>query len=195
EPQLSLFSSDAAVLTDADIERILSYEYHAPESAKIAVLSLGRELWRGYSDELSRTAESVRNEFTNQLETARSVVNAEYLPSLLIPTNHSVTPFREAASRFQVDLLVVYQTSCQTYQKFRFFAANTSKSFCNVEAVVLDVRTGIVPYTVSATHEFRIEQSDNDANIYETRRNAELSAVQAALTGIGEDLVEYLSSQ
>jgi hypothetical protein len=31
------------------------------------------------------------------------------------------------------------------------FQANHAKGLCNVEAVVLDVRTGIVPFTVTAT--------------------------------------------
>jgi hypothetical protein len=49
------------------------------------------------------------------------------------------------------DLLLVYQAACRTSERFRMFQANHAKGLCNVEAVVLDVRTGIVPFTVTAT--------------------------------------------
>src|SRR5262249_40023699 len=53
----SLFGGDAAVLSDADIDRILKFTYVPPKQARIAVLALGKALWFGYSDELARNGE------------------------------------------------------------------------------------------------------------------------------------------
>lgn len=191
----SLFSGDAAVLSDADIDRILKFSYVLPKQARVAVLSLGQELWFGYSDELARGGEEIRGRFTAQLKAAPTVTTASYLPSLLIPKNRSVAYFREAAARYQADLLVVYQSSCRTYEKYRLFSASSSKSFCNIEALVLDVRTGIVPFTTVATQEFVASQSDADANFGETMRKAELSAIRDALGKIGNDIAVYLGKR
>jgi hypothetical protein len=195
QPAVSLFSGDAAVLSDADIDRILRYPYTPPKHPRIAVLPFGQDGWFGYSDELARSGEEVRGRFIAELQKAPGVANASYLPSLLIPSKRSVAYFREAATRYQADLLVVYQSSCRTYEKYKFFAANTSKSFCNIEAVVLDVRTGIVPFTTSATQEFVATQSPNDTNFYETMRKVELNSIRDGLVKVGQQIASYLSSK
>jgi hypothetical protein len=52
EPAASLFTGDAALLSDADIDRILRYQYRLPRQSRVAVLALGQERWFGFSDEL-----------------------------------------------------------------------------------------------------------------------------------------------
>ena len=188
----SLFSSDAAVLSDADIERILAYEYRPPGNAKVAVMGLGQQVWMGFSDELARSGERIRAQLSAALEGARSVDSAEFLPALLIPSSRSVAYFREAAARAQSDLLLVYQSSCRTYEKFRFLQASQSKAFCTVEAVLLDIRTGIVPFTSTSTKVFMVTKSDSDSNLYETRRRAELAAVGEAVEAIGSKVAHFL---
>lgn len=194
QPPVSLFSGDAAVLSDADIDRILRYKYTLPKPARIAILPLGQDRWFGYSDELARSGEEIRTSFIAQLRKDSSVVTASYLPTLLIPANRSVAHLREAATRYQADLLIVYQTSCRTYEKYKIFGANSSKSFCNIEAVMLDVRTGIVPFTTSATQEFVAKQSNDDSNFYETMRKAELTAIRECLVKIGGQVADYINA-
>jgi len=189
-----LFSGDAALLSDADIDRILGYHYVPPDHARVAVLALGQEGWFGFSDELSRSGEDVRGVFTTRLKGSSVVTSAAYLPALLIPSKRSVAAYREAAARFQADLLVVYQTACRTYEKSRVFSANSAKAYCNVEAVVLDVRTGLVPYATSATREIAVNQGANDINAYEMLRKSELGAIADALGKIGADIAAYLNS-
>jgi len=187
----SLFAGDAAVLSDADIDRILKYKYVPPRQTRIAVLAVGQRFWMGYSDELARGAEDVRNAFTSLLQTSPAVTRAAYLPELLVPEKRTVAYLREAATRNLADTLIVYQASCQTYEKSRVFSANTAKSFCNVEAALLDVRTGIVPFTATATEQFSLDVSASDADSYETRQKAELRAIRAALLKVGNDVVAY----
>ncbi len=190
---ISLFADDATVLSDADIDRILRFHYVPPAQARIAVLALGQEVWFGYSDELARTGADVRSEFAHQLKTAATVTEVSFLPTLLVPTKRSVGLFREAAARYQADLLIVYQSSCRTYEKSRLFAASTSKSFCNVEAAILDVRTGLVPFATAATKDLTVSKNPEDLNIYETMRKAELGAIREALVKIGTEISAYLT--
>lgn len=192
-PPTSLFADDATVLSDADIDRILRFHYVPPAQARIAVLALGQEVWFGYSDELAHTVAEVRSEFARQLKSTPTVTEVSFLPSLLVPTKRSVGLFREAAARYQADLLVVYQSSCRTYEKSRLFTASTSKSFCNVEAAILDVRTGLVPFATAATKDLTVSKNPDDLNIYETMRKAELGAIREALATIGSEMSAYLS--
>jgi len=52
-PEQSLFSSDASVLSDEQIARILAFNYRPAERNRIAVLALGSSSYV-WSDELAR---------------------------------------------------------------------------------------------------------------------------------------------
>jgi len=56
------------------------------------------------------------------------------------------------------------------------------------------VRTGIVPFTTSATQEFVAAQDPSDTNFFETMRKAELSAVRDGLGKIGSQIASYLGA-
>jgi hypothetical protein len=190
----SLFAGDAAVVSDTDIDRILKFQYHAPRQIRIAVLPFARETWFGYSDELARTGNEVRSQLLSELRSNPRITQAAFLPTLLIPSKSTVPYFREAAARYQADLLLIYQAACRTYDKNRLFAASQGKSYCNVEALLLDTRTGIVPFTTNASEEFTTTQSRADANLYETMRKAELNAIRSALLKVGGQTSDFLQS-
>ena len=56
------------------------------------------------------------------------------------------------------------------------------------------MRTGIVPFTTSATQEFVAAQDPSDTNFFETMRKAELSAVRDGLGKIGSQIASYLGA-
>lgn len=193
--ETSLFTGDAALLSDSDIARILAYKYSPPVQARVGIMGLGQQLWFGYSDELARSGEQMRRDLIDTLTQATAVADASFLPVLLVPSNRSVAHYREAAARTQSDLLLIYQASCRTYEKFRFFRPSESKAFCTVEALLLDVRTGIVPFTNTVTKELLIIESKDDFNIYETRRRSELNAIREALGQAATLVASYLESE
>jgi len=189
---LSLFASDAALLSDADIDRILAHRFTPRPLNRIAVVALGHNYWFGWSDELSRSGTEVQRGLVAALRASPKVYDAAYLPTLLIPEKGSIGAFREAGARFQADLMLIYQTSCRTYAKFRFFAPDEAKSYCNVEAVLIDTRTGIAPFAVTASRDFVTVKQAGDMDTDETRRRVELQAVGDALAEIGAATAAYL---
>jgi hypothetical protein len=65
----------------------------------------------------------------------------------------SIPVLREAAVRMQADLLVVFRITSDVYYKYVVFAKNKVKVYSTSEAVLLDVRTGLVPFTRIVTRE------------------------------------------
>ena len=189
----SLFTSDEAILSAEDIERILAHRYSAPPLNRIGVIALGRAFWFGYSEELARSGTEIQTGMVGKLRASPRVYDASYLPTLLIPEKRTVGHYREAAARYQADLLLIYQASCRTYDKFRFFAPNEAKSYCNVEAVILDVRTGIVPFTVTTSRNFMTKVNEEDLTFQETQARAELKALADALAEVGDEVVAFLA--
>ncbi len=59
---------------------------------------------------------------------------------------------------------------------------------------MLDTRSGIVPFTATASRDFIAEKSDTDLNLIETMRRVELNALREALGEIGDKVVDFLES-
>ncbi len=191
----SLFAGDAAILSDMDIQRILAFEIVPQKQNRIAVMPFGQNFWLGWSDELSKSGAQAQNAFISKLKTSDFVHDASFLPTLLVPKEKSIPRLREAAARYQADFLLVYNSSCQSYEKYKMFAPDKSKAYCNVEALLLDTRTGIVPFTTLVSKDFTAIENAEDINFYDTIRKAELKSIESALLEIGEGVVHFLRSK
>lgn len=65
----------------------------------------------------------------------------------MTPSKVSVPLLREAAVRMQADLLLAYRVGSDTYSQYRTVARDKVKAYSTCELVLLDVRTGLVPFT------------------------------------------------
>lgn len=189
----SLFSSDEAILSNEDVEKILEFRFIPQTLNRIAILPMGQTYWHGWSDELDRAGEAVQNALVEKLRRTPSVYDASYLPTLLVPEKKTIGHLREAAARYQADLLLIYKASFKTYEKYRLLSPDESKAYCNLEAVLLDTRTGIVPFTILVSRTYTAEKQKTEMNFYETIRKAQLSALENALAEVGNEVVDFLS--
>jgi hypothetical protein len=116
------------------------------------------------------------------------------LPSFLLPEKRTVGLLREAAARYQADLLLIYRTSCRTYDKYRFVRTDQTKAVCSVEAALLDTRTGIVPFTSEASRDVAATKSAEDMTLEETIRKTEMAAISDALADIAVRVTSFLET-
>jgi len=194
EPQ-SLFPSDLAVLSDSAIRRILGYRLTIEEVDKIAIMQLGgRWGYRWWTDATARMNEFVTGRLVAVLDSSPRIRDAAILPTLMVPRERSMPYLREAATRFQAGLLFVFRPDCETFQRARFLAADEVRATCTVEAVLLDVRTGIVPFSQLATQEYVARKTGDDANFQETIVRAELQAITDGLEEVAKAAIAFLST-
>lgn len=189
----SLFAGDAATLSDDAIQKILAYRYDPPPVSRVALMPFGREVWSTWSEELALASEQHKAQVLDRLVASPKVYDASYLPSILVPQNRTVPHLREAAARYQADLLLVYRTYCQSFERYRLFAADESRAYCGVEAVLLDTRTGLVPFTTVANRTYDVVENDQDTNFRETQLRAQLDATASALGDVSAEVVNFLS--
>ena len=192
---VSLFPGDANVLTDEAIGRILNYRYEPPGLSRVALLPAGMEVWGGWSEALTTATKKIEDDVIAILEASPHVYDAAYLPSVLVPEKRSVPYLREAAARFQADLLFVHRNYCRTFEKYRVFRTDRARALCGVEGVLIDTRTGLVPLTAVTSRTIDIEASADDLNFRETVLRAQLSALAEALGEAVSDVVELLDRQ
>jgi len=190
----SLFSGDSATLSDDAIRTILAYKYEPPALSRIALMPFGREIWSSWSEELALASERMQSEVLDRLRASPRVYDASYLPSILVPENRTVPHLREAAARYQADLLLVYRSYCQSFDRYRLFAADKSRAYCGVEAVLLDTGTGLVPFTTVTSRLYDVVENAADTNFRETRLRAQLDATAAAMGDVSNEIVQFLAA-
>ena len=190
----SLFPSDQAVLSNEAIEQILSSRIVLPQTGRLAVLRFGwRPEVRWWSSEsIVELHEEIVGGLLDTLEGSKRLLDASLLPSLLTPEKQTVAYLREAAARYQADLLLVYSATSGTHRRKKLLARDQAKAYCTVEAVLLDVRTGIVPFTSAVTESATTTRSQDDLSFSETVQRAQLEAFNRAIARIGEELVGFL---
>lgn len=191
----SLFASDNEVLHGETIEKILDVKVTIPKQARVAILHFGRRgPWGWWSEELAELNEDLQKGMIETLQGCPRVSDASLLPSLMMPGRQTIPHLRAAAARYQADLLLVYRSQGRVFDKQRLLRPDQVRARCVVEAILLDVRTGLVPFASVAAQTYETEKAKQDYGFDETTAKAELKAVSLALTKIGTDLAKFLAA-
>jgi hypothetical protein len=194
----SLFKADQAVLSNQDIDKILAAKVYPPAHARVAVVRIGgRYPWghTWWSQSVAQIEQKGADQLLNAFRSTPRVAKVMMLPSMLMPVQTTVPYLREAAARVQADTLLVYRTYTQTYQKERFFGGGTVHAYATVEAVLLDVRSGIITDTAVKTESFSAPKSSKDVQFDETAARAEQTAIADALGQAARDLAGNLARE
>lgn len=188
--QVSLFKGDQAVLSNQDIEKILGARLVLTDRHRLAVLKLNSQY--SWSEELDDLEAQNSESFLQALRSDAQLTQVRLMPSLLVPEKKTVPYLREAAARFQADLLLVYTTRVQTFRQGRLFSPDEVRARCIVDSVLLDVRTGIVVHSAQLAESVDAKKTQGDLNFSETVAKAEASATGKALLKDAGAIVAYL---
>lgn len=204
EPSLtaSLFPSDQSVISQAAIDTILQSRVVLPENARLALInfSSGNDSF-GYGYGYSRSEtylkmqQSYIDSLSSGLEKSGYIGSVIHLPSMLTPQSPTIPVLREAAVRVQSPLLVIFRIQSDTYQEYRVFRSSRAKAYATIEFVLLDVRSGIIPFTAIITEEYETSKIESDSNTEDMMRRAENEAtLQALEQGISE-FIRFFSTR
>jgi hypothetical protein len=191
----SLFPADQAVMSDETVQRILSSRVELPARATVALMKFpGSDRSRHYwcDEDYLRLQQTQVDTLSRALLASERVVEVKPLPSLMIPSRLSIPFLREAALRMQADLLMVFRISGDVYSQYRTLARDKVKAYSTCEVVLLDVRTGLIPFTRVVSRERLEVKQSADLDLSETMRRAEEGAATEALKSAAEGLVEFI---
>ena len=195
----SLFPSDQGVLSDEAVARILSSKLELPARARLALMkfpesdgarSFGRYYWR--DERYLKLQQEQIDTLSKTLLTSDQIVEVMPLPSLMTPDRLSIPVLREAAVRMQADLLLVFRVGSDTYSQDRLFAKDRVKAYSTCELVLLDVRTGLVPFARVVSREQLMQKERDDFDLAETMRRAQEASANEALKAAAEDLTGFV---
>ncbi len=188
EIQSSLFSSDEKAISNEAIDQILSGKISIQSSNNIAVLSFS-DSHSTYSGNNAQCLSQIQKELKNNSR----VTQLTFIPQLLLPNKVNVSALREAAARLQSELVLIYQVKMEVHEDANLFSKDEARSYASVEAMLLHVRTGIVPWTFTADQEFRFKENNQDEQNRGLYFRARDEATKKALSEVGSNLNGFLN--
>jgi len=198
----SLFNDKTSTISEENIQRILSgTTQKLPQQLKVAIVRLEnpqqqRQYWYYRNDEdYLKTQQSYLDLFGQKLKQSSRVIKMAVIPDLLISKTPSFTNIREAAVRLQADAVVVYSITSDLYSKYRFFAKPDIKAFATTQLMILDVRTGLIPFTTIVTMDRLSQKNKAELSNDEAAMRIRNEAVLLTINEIGQQMNDFLDSK
>lgn len=193
----SLFIDKDATISESDIRKVLDGNYKLPQKLRVAIVRLRPAqkgaYWYMNDEHFLKTQQSYLDSFTAYFRASSRVKNVCTVPELLLPERQSFNTLREAAVRLQADVVVIYSIANDLYSRGRFFKTPELKAFATVQMLMLDVRTGLVPFSTIVTRDFKGEKTKEETSVSEAQAQVRHQAAVSAISEVGRQIDGYLT--
>jgi hypothetical protein len=197
----SLFSSDTSILSNEAVTEILKSKVKIENNSVLAILKIpgSRSIQKYYgynfwtSEKYLDTQEQLNKVLTNSINSKR-IETVKYMPSLVIPRNLSIPLIREAGTRLQSNLILIFEEQSNIFNEYRLFKGMKIRAYASCEYILLDTRTGIILHSDIVSEKYDTEKSKDDLDTDEAFSRAETKAIELALYEIGKQVSEYIDS-
>lgn len=194
----SLFNDKNATISEENIQKILEGKYQLPQHLRVAIVRLDNPSQKKYywSDEqYLKTQQSYLDLFLEKFKQSSRVTNVSIIPDLLISKSPSFTNIREAAVRIQADIVVVYAVNSDLYSKYKLFSKADIKAFATTQLIMLDVRTGLIPFSSIVTQDALSQKSKEELDNAEAASRVQNEAVLLTINDIGQRITAFLNKK
>lgn len=192
----SLFNDKNATISEENIQKILEGTYKLPPQLRVAVVRLENTTQQRYyrSDEqYLKTQQSYLDLFSEKFRQSPRVTRFSIVPDLLLSKPLSFTNIREAAVRMQADIVVVYSITSDLYSKYKLFSKPDIKAFATTQLIILDVRTGLIPFSTIVTKDTLSQKTKEELDHSEAASRIQNEAVLLTIQDIGQRITDFLN--
>lgn len=193
----SLFNDKQSTISEDNIRKILDGHYELPQDLRMSIVNLTNSgnsrsyLWN--DEHYLKSQQHYLEMFTDQFKSSSRVKRISAIPSILLAKPATFTSIREAAVRSQSDVVVIYNIENGIYSKYKLFSKTAIKAFATVQLIVLDVRTGLIPFTTIVTKDVQGEKIASDFNELETSERLKDQAVLLSIQDISRQIQGFLN--
>ena len=195
----SLFNDKSATISEENIQKILEGNFSLPNDLRVSIVRLAStQNYRTHywNDEgYLKAQQEYLDLFTSSFGQSKRVKKVSKIPNLLISNNPTFTNIREAAVRTQSDIVVIYAIDSDLYSKYKLFSKSVIKAFATTQLIILDVRTGLIPFSVIATKEYQSKRKENELNDNEAANRIKNEAVLLTIEEISQKINNFLEDK
>lgn len=195
----SLFDDKASTISEENIQKILDGSYTLPKNLRVSLVKLestqNRRNYYWSDEEYLKSQQEYLDLFTAKFKQSERVQKVSKIPDLLISNNPTFTNIREAAVRTQSDIVVIYSINSDLYSKYKLFSKSDIKAFATTQLIILDVRTGLIPFSTIITKEYQSKRQENELNDNEAANRIKNEAVLLTIREIGKRINSFLKKE
>jgi len=191
--------------SETEVQKILNSRVVIPRKSKLAIIKLKSDqimmdsfYYHRNSSEVSASAfildEKIVQEFVGQLKKSNRIADIMLLPKFLIGDEVKFDLYRLAAIRAQADLFLILKPETFVDWRYNILEPNQAKAYATVEAVLVDTRTGVIPFSSVVTESDTQKKISDDYSMDETIKRTKQQAESKALVKIAESLTQFLAS-
>lgn len=193
----SLFNDKSASISEENIQRLLDGNYKLPQQLRVAVIRLDnkgnvnrRYFWN--DEDYLKTQQSYLDSFTAKLRRSPRVQKVSVIPEIVVSKSPSFTQLREAAVRLQSDLVVVYSIASDIYSRYKLFSNPDLKAFATTQLILLDVRTGMVPFSTIVTKDQLSKKNKSELDNAQASARVQHEAVLLTIDESSRQMLDFL---
>jgi len=195
----SLFTDKTSTISEEDIQKILDGAYALPEKLRVSLVKLkgtqDRQNSYWIDEAYLQSQQEYLDLFTAKFKQSERVKRVLNIPALLVSNNPTFTTIREAAVRTQSDMVAIYTIDSDLYAKYKLFARSDIKAFATTQLIMLDVRTGLIPFSTVVTKEYQSNRQESELNDEEAASRIKHEAVILTIQEIGEQITQFLQAE
>ncbi|WP_046755672.1 hypothetical protein [Kordia jejudonensis] len=192
----SLFNDRSATISEENIQRILDGNYTLPQNLRVSLVKLESTQTQQYyyrnNEAYLKSQQEYLDLFTSKFGESDRVTKVSQIPDILISNNPTFTNIREAAVRTQSDIVVIYAINSDLYARYKLFSKSDIKAFATTQLIILDVRTGLIPFSTIITKEFQSKRQQNELNEAEAANRIKNEAILLTINEIGKQINSFL---
>lgn len=193
----SLFDDKSATISEENIQKILDGNYKLPNNLRVAFVKLEssqNQIRYYWSDEqYLKSQQQYLDMFSKKFSNSSRVKNISTIPDILISKNPTFTSIRESAVRTQSDIAVIFSINSDIYSQFKLLTKTNIKAYATTQLIILDVRTGLIPFSIIVTKDFQDTKKVTDFNENDAINRIKNQAVLLTIEEVGKKINEFLS--
>jgi len=195
----SLFDDKSSTISEENIQKILEGSYSLPTALRVSIVklettpSIGKYFWN--DEEFLKSQQEYSELFTSIFSRSKRVLRVSQIPDLLISGNPTFTNIREAAVRSQSDIVVVYSVNSDLYSKYKAFSKTDMKAFATTQLIIMDVKTGLIPFSTIVTKECLSRRQSNELTDNEAANRIIKEAILLTIEEIGQQINRFLATE
>lgn len=193
----SLFNDRSSTVSEENIQKILDGAYALPRQLRVAVVRLEapvqqRRYYYFDDEQYLKTQQSYLDLFIEKFKQSPRVSKVTLIPDLLVSKTPGFTNIREAAVRMQADIVVIYAITSDLYSRYKAFSKTDIKAFATTQLIILDVRTGLVPFSSIVTKDVFSQRKKEEMDVSEAAGRIQHEAVLLTINEIGGKITNFL---
>jgi uncharacterized protein YcfL len=192
----SLFDDQSSTISEENIRKILDGNYNLPSNLRVSFVRLSvpqnQRTYYWSDEQYLKSQQQYLDLFSDKFRKSARVKSTSTIPDILISQNPTFTGIREAAVRTQSDIAVIYSINSDIYSQYKLFTKTNVKAFATTQLIILDVRTGLVPFTTIVTKEFQDKKNDSDLNDNDAINRIKNQAVLLTIREVGNQILNFL---